>query len=167
MKRAFPGIGLIWKLEPQKRGAPHYHMLAWNVSRSELYTFVPKVWFDIAGNGDDKHLTWHMGGFNNEHCVQQVRTWNGVRSYASKYLGKTFEVEGWTKVGRYWGVINRESIPFGELQEIQITRSQAVQIMRYQRRFSGLGKFNNKSLTIFCDADQWINRIIKSGLPES
>lgn len=27
--RRFPGSGGIWKLEPQERGAPHYHLLIW------------------------------------------------------------------------------------------------------------------------------------------
>jgi hypothetical protein len=29
LDRAYPGSGYIWKLEPQERGAPHYHLLVW------------------------------------------------------------------------------------------------------------------------------------------
>jgi len=151
--------GLIWKLEPQKRGAPHYHILLWGCSLEVLSDFVPGAWFDIAGGGDEKHLRWHKGEFENQHCVQQVYSRNGVMRYASKYLGKTFEVEGWQKVGRYWGIINRANIPFGELVQEDVTRSKAVEIIRYQRRFSKVKKRNNKSLTTFCDVDQWVDKL--------
>lgn len=160
-KRAFPAHGSIWKLEPQKRGAPHYHILTWGLDLNQVQSFVPVAWFKIAGGGDEKHLAWHMGllGHGNKHCVQRVRSWRGVWTYASKYLGKTFEVEGWQGVGRFWGVVNRENIPFGELHQVEVTRGEAVQTIRYQRRFSKLKKRNNRSLTIFCDVDQWISKL--------
>lgn len=162
--RSFPAHGSIWKLEPQKRGAPHYHILTWGCQVEKVAEFVPVAWSDIASGGDPKHLTWHQGGFGNQHCVQQVYSHNGVMRYATKYLGKTFEVEGWKNVGRYWGIINRDNVPFGELVQKEVTRKKAVEIIRYQRRFSGLKKHNNRSMTIFCDADQWIEKI---GLLES
>jgi len=95
--RAFPGCGLIWKLESQERGAPHYHLLVWGSDFDELMIFVPAAWFDVAGGGDLKHLAWHRGecGNGNKHCVQPVRSWKGVWYYAAKYLGKTFDVSGW------------------------------------------------------------------------
>jgi hypothetical protein len=47
--RAFPEIGLIWKLEPQQRGAPHYHIMAWGADLEKLGVFVVDAWYDIAG----------------------------------------------------------------------------------------------------------------------
>jgi hypothetical protein len=107
-----------------------------------------------------------------------VRSWKGVWSYASKYLGKTFDVAGWGEkwTGRFWGVVNRENIPFGNTVKMEIERYKAVQAMRYQRRFANppinlIGKIdegkkikkrhfrNNQALTIFCDADQWVSRL--------
>lgn len=157
--RAFPGHGSIWKLEPQKRGAPHYHILTWGLEPGDPINFIPAAWYEIAGGGDIKHLHWHMGALGNQHCVQQVYSHNGVMRYASKYLGKTFEVEGWQKVGRYWGVVNRENIPFGELIQQEVPRSKAIEVMRYQRRFAHLKGSGNKSATVICDADQWIEKI--------
>jgi hypothetical protein len=109
---------------------------------------------------------WHIGalGNGNQHCVQQVRKFEGVRSYASKYLGKTFEVAGWSEqwTGRFWGVVNRSNIPLGELVQEEVTEQKAIELLRYERRFSGLNKFRtNKSLTIFCDASQWIEKVLK------
>ena len=115
LKREFSDIGFIWKLEPQERGAPHYHLLVWGVQEADLFYFVPSAWYEIAGDGDHNHLLFHMGCLRNQHCVSEVRSWRGVWSYASKYLGKTFEVAGWDCIypGRFWAVVNRENIPFG------------------------------------------------------
>jgi len=163
LMRQFPNAGVIWKLEPQKRGAPHYHMLIWGVPISELFGWVDVNWYDIAGEGDIKHLLWHMGkcGNGNKPCVQKVDSWRGVWSYAAKYLGKTFDVAGWGEIytGRFWGTVGRENIPFGDTVKMEIERYIACTAMRYQRRFARLKTRNNLSLTIFCDASQWVNRL--------
>ena len=86
----------IWKLEPQERGAPHYHCLIWGVDEEDLFDFVAYTWYEIAGNNDRNHLKFHLGLLpNSKPCVSKVRSWRGVWAYASKYLGKTFEVAGW------------------------------------------------------------------------
>lgn len=164
LQRAHPEHGTVWKLEPQERGAPHFHLMTWGCDLLELMRFVPQAWYEIAGGGDYKHFIWHSGEFGNQHCVQQVRKFEGVRNYASKYLGKTFEVAGWSEqwTGRFWGVINRSNIPLGELIQEEVTEAKALELLRYERRFAGLNKFrSNKSLTIFCDASQWIEKVLK------
>jgi hypothetical protein len=163
LRRAFGQVGIIWKLEPQERGAPHYHLLVWNVPLHDLAMFTVTSWFEIAGNGDNNHLMFHLGLLHgSKPCVQQVRSWRGVWSYASKYLGKTFEVSGWENIwtGRYWGVVNRDEIPFGIVCEFEMSRKKVFHLMRYQRRFAKR-KIGNKGFTLFCDADQWIKNIVR------
>lgn len=164
LKRAYPEAGIIWKLEPQKRGAPHYHLLVWGCDVKDLKGFVPEAWFDIAGEGDNLHLLWHEGKLKNKHCTQQVHSFHGVWAYASKYLGKTFEVAGWDSkaVGRFWAVVSPANIPFGELITEPIERGEAVQVMRYQKRFAKLKKRNYPSLTVFCDAEQWVKKVLNN-----
>ena len=161
IKRAFPDIGIIWKLEPQERGAPHYHMLAWGVSEEKLIAYVPTAWHEIAGNDDIKHLLFHLGALGNQGCVSKVRSFRGVWSYASKYLGKTFDVAGWDEkpTGRFWAVVNRDCVPFGEILTVEIPHKKAVHIMRYQKRFAKLRRTSYPSLTTFCDAEQWIKNV--------
>lgn len=161
VRRAYPEAGIIWKLEPQRRGAPHFHLLVWGVGVKELRGFVPTAWFEIAGGGDELHLLWHEGKLKNRHCTQKVNSFNGVWAYASKYLGKTFEVAGWDSkaVGRFWAVVARENIPFGEYRQSNITRGKAVQVMRYQRRYAKLKGRNYPSLTTFCNAKQWVEKL--------
>jgi hypothetical protein len=162
LQREFPGHGLIWKLEPQSRGAPHYHILLWGCDLQAMQAWIPGAWFAIAGGGDLRHLAWHQGlcGKGNIHCVQQVRSWRGVWAYAAKYLGKTFKVEKWESAGRYWGVINPGNIPFGVVRLAAVDFHQAAQIQRYQRRFSRRRpRSRQRSMTTFCDADQWVEKL--------
>ncbi len=109
----YPKAGVIWKLEYQWRGYAHFHLFVWNVGLDDLRAFVPRVWSGIAGYGSDDHLRWHEGtlGNGNEHCVQAVRSWNGVKSYASKYFAK---VENDKVGGRVWGIRGSHQEHVGE-----------------------------------------------------
>jgi hypothetical protein len=165
--RKFCDAGYIWKLEPQQRGAPHYHLLVWGCDFAELKNFVPQAWYEIAGNNDIRHLHFHLGLYKNQHCVSQVRSRKGVLAYASKYLGKTFEVAGWDEIytGQFWGVIRKQNIPFGQSMIMYITLRDANIWMRYQKRFARLKSRSYKSLTTFCNSEQWISNIISSADP--
>lgn len=164
LNRKYPQAGAIWKLEPQERGAPHYHLLVWGCKLHDLFPFVVNNWYDIAGDGDKNHYLFHAGMLRgSQPCVSKVRSWRGVWSYAAKYLGKTFQVAEWGKLwtGRFWGVISRENIPVGEKKVIDTSYQKVVTIMRYQRRFMNMRKSRDyNSLKTFCDADQWIKKLL-------
>ena len=101
--RKYPDAIGFWKLEPQKRGAPHFHLLILCVPLIDK-EWVSAEWYDVVGSGDEKHLA---AGTN----VERVRSWNGVNHYASKYLGKVPEGVNWPEnVGRWWGVIGRKKL---------------------------------------------------------
>jgi len=166
LRRAYPLMGAIWKLEPQERGAPHYHMMVWGVEEYELFLWVVDTWHEIAGRGDENHKLFHLGVLHDsKRCVEAVRSWRGVWSYASKYLGKTFEVAGWDSkaTGRFWAVVNRQNIPFGKDMVMRITLNDAHVWMRYQRRFAKLKSRSYPSLTTFCRADDWVKNLMCSG----
>jgi len=135
LARAFPNASAIWKLEPQQRGAPHYHLLVWGVSHVKLSAFVPQAWYEIAGGQDEKHLSFHEGGFANRHCVEVPFSYNGVMSYVSKYMSKKV-LTGWVGVGRWWGVFRKENLPVGEIIKIPIAKAQSKDLFRYMRRFA-------------------------------
>lgn len=134
--RKFPSAGVIWKMEFQQRGAAHFHLLIFNVAVGELSLFVPECWFRIAGNADPDHLRWHLGllGNGNKHCVQEIRSWHGVKSYASKYFVKMDESTD--KTGRFWGV--RGQVPFSKLLQFTIDIKTALLFRRAVSRKTGM-----------------------------
>jgi len=157
--RAFSGVGVIHKLEPQERGAPHFHSLMWGVGWDELYQLIPDAWFEIAGQGDINHWKFRKGLLHPyRRCVEPVRSFKGVWFYAAKYLGKTFEIQGWDWPGRFWGVINRQNIPFGKFRAALVDEQLLNDVLRYGRRFADL-PWRHQGTTIFCDADQWVQKL--------
>lgn len=103
LRRAHPEAWAVWRLEPQRRGAPHYHLLVFGLPRLEA-AWLSRSWFEVVGSGDERHL---RAGTQ----VQRVESWRRVIRYASKYLAKEVEElpDAWQHgVGRWWGVHNRK-----------------------------------------------------------
>lgn len=161
--RQFPDLGACWKLEPQMRGAPHFHMLAWGVSSADLFSWIPENWFDIAGGGDKYHLRWHMGllGGDNVPCVSSVENYEHMQRYVTKYLSKSFEVSEWAEqwTGRYWGFLKKINIPFGEWVKVDLHQREVYDLQRLQRRFANIKSRGGNTLTTLCDAEQWVNKL--------
>jgi hypothetical protein len=164
LARKFPNVAGIWKLEPQKRGAPHFHLLVWGADIAELREFVPEAWYEVVGSCDPNHLAWHKGELGNEHCVRAVESLSHARAYASKYMGKKvdFTCTDW---GRWWGVFFRGRLPNGEKKGNDISDKKAIEIIRYMRKF--LEHVTKKkirrsfsSLTIICNVDFWMSRLL-------
>jgi hypothetical protein len=92
----------VWKLEPQRRGAPHFHLLLFGLEEGLSKDWLSRSWYEVVGSGDERHL---RAGTR----VEGIRSWRGVMSYAAKYLGKLESLpKDWLGgVGRWWGVHNR------------------------------------------------------------
>ena len=150
----YPGSSGFWKLEPQYRGAPHYHMLIWGVSYFDLLCFTGLAWFNVVKSGDLKHL---QAGTR----VEEIRSWKGVRSYASKYLGKKIEgLPGWDEVGRFWGIFGRDRLPWAKMISVELDYQGACKIIRLIRRYAHIKSRDYKSLTgIVNDPTFWFDRL--------
>jgi hypothetical protein len=103
-RRRFPAFGAVWKLEPQTRGAPHFHLLVVGVPFIAK-DWLSRAWYDVVGSRDTRHLA---AGTQ----VQLARSHRGVVSYASKYTAKRQDLPpDWQEgVGRFWGVSHREAL---------------------------------------------------------
>ena len=138
--RAFGRVPSFWKLEPQKRGAPHYHLLVFASSvaaSDEQRGWWASAWHEVAGQGDRRHLMWHLGkcGRGNRPCCEPIREWSGVVSYAAKYLGKVItDVDGWQAPGRYWGKCHFELLPVVVVRRA-CTRAAADGLRRWLTRW--------------------------------
>jgi hypothetical protein len=97
----------VWKLEFQRRGAPHLHLflsMPSDISLPELRQWVARRWWRIVGSGDPDHLRAGTG----------VERWDGTPTrYAWKYAKGDPKKEhqhqvpdGFHSVGRWWGFID-------------------------------------------------------------
>jgi hypothetical protein len=107
LRRAYPKAGFIWRMEAQKRGAPHFHLLAINV-KAMSSRLVAKMWGSITGRrcgggvAEDLESSWRLRGrgvavacvdedglyWSPICCCENVRSFNGVMWYAAKYCAK-------------------------------------------------------------------------------
>jgi len=106
----FPKAWFFWKLEPQKRGAPHYHLigdLGEEINIHLLRQYISRLWFEVCGTGYAAHLA---AGTNVEVIKDSERKMQG---YVCKYIGKldNNEYEAWSHPGRFWGIIGRKNLP--------------------------------------------------------
>jgi len=125
--REYPQASCFWKLEFQKRGAPHFHLLVWGIPpNAQARAWVSKVWFEVVGSGDERHL---RAGTQ----IQRVENWRQASSYCAKYLGKTDEEEH-PRVGRVWGIRKRALIPWADPRRLTLTMRQMTVLTRWMRR---------------------------------
>jgi len=108
--RKWPQAAIIWRLEFQERGAPHFHLLVFGVDYIP-FNWVARAWYEVVGSGDDKHL---RAGTR----VEKIRSWRAAFAYASKYLAKEDVTE--QRTGRIWGVYGRANLPLSLKVTIQL-----------------------------------------------
>jgi hypothetical protein len=132
LERAYPNAHAIWKLEPQQRGAPHYHLLVFGVD------FIPnklvsRMWWEVVGSGEIDNL-------KNGVDLQQARSWPAVGSYVSKYVAKVVDhvPVNWTAPGRWWGRLGRNRFSI-DLEAVTLSQVAAQRLRRLfaRMRFPG------------------------------
>ena len=153
LKLKYPAYSSIWRLEFQKRGAPHFHLFLYGLSDVnflDLMAWAKINWYDVVGSGDEKHL---RAGVR----LEKLRHIRGAFAYASKYLSKNDEI-GKKSVGRWWGVSGRKRIPFGILCVCAVSPCEAFDTIRLLKRFIGEHR-NLPTINAFCDAEFWIRKL--------
>lgn len=124
-----PNMAAVWRIEPQQRGAPHYHLLVWG-GRIEK-EWLAKAWYRIVGSEDPRHL---KAGTR----VESLRSWGGVNSYVSKYVAKSNkggEAQEFDKpIGRYWGVWNKPRL-LESVAQVQVSVAGYIRIRRIVRKW--------------------------------
>lgn len=120
-----------WKMEFQRRGAPHYHLLLKHPPGhqvEEVRVWVAEAWYQACGKTDDKHL---LAGTSCE-------AWRSDKSPASYFAGygsqssKEYQQEAptGTKPGRYWGIWGIKP----QWVEVELPRSAWIRLRRTIRR---------------------------------
>jgi hypothetical protein len=170
VRRFAPQSSAVWRLEYQKRGAPHYHFIFYNlpyIPKEDLQ----KAWAEIIGQE-----YWDTSQENIRYPftrIEMIRNPRQVMAYVSKYVAKHASegdaVSGFINLpyphaGRFWGVFNREFLPFAELITMSIqaeTVNIAELLFQFRRlmakKWKPANKFGRlKGASIFVDyADCW------------
>lgn len=144
----------VWKLEPQKRWAPHFHLVVF----SELPVdpaWVASTWWRIVGERSPEHLAAGTS-------AEPIKSWAGVAHYSAKYIAKIDHAddlpEFWKRVGRWWGKggtfsIDSETVGLGDRQFFALRRV----CRRWVERQTGrrCRTWQRAGITLFCrDATQ-------------
>lgn len=117
VRRAFPqmGVSAIWRMEFQERGAPHFHIIFFNLPFIKKEK-IQAVWGEIVDL--DRPFT----------RIEQIKSHKGVMSYVSKYVAKlqdggnsgfnsltylhAYRAKYGENIGRVWGKFEAANLPF-------------------------------------------------------
>ena len=140
IERVWGSVTLLWRLEFQKRGAPHFHLLLWlhdpqgrewhpTQRLLQLQNNISWFWNAIV----DPHNPAHLAAGTN---VQGCRNLRHMNAYLSKYMAKPEQlVEGQTPPGRFWGKWRAVWLPIEPVVS-WINERQFVQLRRVLARKS-------------------------------
>jgi len=176
LERKFPELWGVWRLEEQRRGAPHYHFLLGGVSWVSLW-WLRKVWGRIIGYRGSERL---------QVDVRQVRSARHARAYVSKYVAKVEAAEaaaegqpqadpaaaavllepitypdglreGWASPGRFWGWIRRELVPWAERVVFSLPIGEWFwRVKRVMRRaWRGVNGQRHRGAMVFGSVETW------------
>jgi len=107
LARKFVRCGVIWRMELQKNGTPHFHLIVLN-QRFIPHEWVRRCWSQIV-----------FGGNGNEYIrteTKRVDSFKKALSYAAKYAAKLPDDEAGDTEGRVWGIYGRRHIPIRVIQ---------------------------------------------------
>jgi hypothetical protein len=99
----WPLACVIWRLEYQDRGAPHFHLIVLGVDFIH-FSWVAQKWVKATQTSSKEHLA---AGTE----TRRARSWGETRSYAAKYVAKQTPQQFDGPAGRHWGIYGRENLP--------------------------------------------------------
>lgn len=157
------GLCGIWRLEFQKRGAPHFHCLLWIGDRdpNDVAGWLASWWAGFSGNRSRFGCKVTIGD-------QTRAAWYLAMHAAKREQSPPFAV------GRWWGYIDRERVlAASDLHSHgEVTERERVWWARLYRRATGSRTRNNAGLSWFlprvwqCEVHAWIMRRIGDELHE-
>lgn len=150
----------IWRLEFQKRGAPHFHIIVFGLPFIH-YEVIQQLWCQVI-KSEERVFT----------RIEMLRSARQAMYYISKYMAKVeqssfksavgdsgFIHVPYLAAGRFWGVENRKLMPFAEEMIMLITDAWAAfdSLKRAARhKFAQINRKNRTGWFLFVnDPEQW------------
>jgi hypothetical protein len=133
LERRWGKQAVVWKLEFQRRGAPHFHLLLSVSSETVMKDFqqwFSSAWYEVVGSGDLRHLlAGTQAAIADTDCGKYFAY--GVKSSGSKEYQNQVP-DGFQSVGRFWGSWNVKP----EWKGAEISGADFVQLRRRMRAWS-------------------------------
>lgn len=155
LERRFPKIALVWRLEYQERGAPHFHLVIYNVPYIDK-EYIQECWGEIIGQ--ERPFT----------RIESIKTYKHLVNYVSKYAGKVDSV-GFNNgaylaahpgsayadqsAGRVWGWFNKHLLPLADEEIATFSQNFAWYSLRKycMEQWPWIWESENAGFTVFCD----------------
>jgi hypothetical protein len=138
----YPAASGVWRLEYQQRGAPHYHLIMFNLPYWPQHE-LQETWEECT---------------REERSIVHIKLLHGgkrhIMSYVSKYVAKagasldyvTYQqIDDPESIGRQWGYINFEALPFAIRAEIIVSGSDIIDYLYHCVHVWSRGKCANGS----------------------
>lgn len=126
LKRQDPNVEYIWRIELQKRGAPHYHLIIFPdlekkyFDNSAYYRIVSLLWHEIADPKSRKHKEYGCK-------ITTIHNYREACMYLSKYIAKVDSTPGAPELGRHWGA--SRNLPIKIMYTIEVSDREARKTM--------------------------------------
>lgn len=131
LRRTYPDSFYLWRLELQKRGAPHYHLIIWqpagliDFDEDGLKSWINATWHRIADPESEAHA---KHGVRVDRATSFRKAFSYVTKYTAKYGGDNDE--GYP--GRRWA--RSRSLPVDSICGFEITDASAHYLKRILRK---------------------------------
>lgn len=142
LARRYPLAYAEWKMEPQERGAPHFHFLIWLGFRptdewhERHKAWLAQAWAEIVNHPDAFEYEKHLKHGSFSEIVEGGR--NAVMAYVSKYVGKPITgglAFQWKNPGRWYGCIGTKNKPMTSRLDVVLSDSEYVAFRRLARHW--------------------------------
>lgn len=152
LSRKAPSMSGVWRIEYQKRGATHVHLILFQAPYINK-DWIQESWGEVINQ--ERPFT----------RIERVRNHQAVINYASKYIAKfggfinlpyltaDKETGEMRSIGRQWGVYNRLYLPYAEATTVNVPLDGSFWLMRLycSNLWHGLDTEGAYGFTIFCD----------------
>lgn len=177
IRRIEPNSSGIWRMEFQERGAPHFHIIFFNLPFIDKEV-LNNIWGDIIGiEYWDYSQGWPRPPFTR---VEAIRNPRKAMAYVSKYVAKSEDTGGGGfnnlpylhangGLGRVWGVFNSKALTWAKAitMIVDATRDDINRILwQYRRlmakRWKSANKYGRyKGASLFVDHNkQWFHAFL-------
>jgi hypothetical protein len=157
MRRKYPTLAVVWRMEYQSRGAPHFHLILYNAPWMDK-EMIQSEWGLVVGQ--QRPFT----------RIERVKSYRQLMAYAGKYVAKQasgisgFNSDAYSHTpvisgldlsspGRVWGVIGRDNLPMAELVDADIPNDDSWWLIRRycQNMYEWIPDDYETGFTVFCD----------------